>query len=99
MTLPLSTSGIRDNHKRGVVADFLRAKIQSGSRLSVVSAYFTIYAYDALREYLDQIDHLAFLFGEPRFISSLDPDKTETKAFILDGNGLQITIVEESTNR
>jgi len=41
-------TGIRDNHSRGTVADFLRAKIQSGSSLSVVSANFTIYAYDAL---------------------------------------------------
>jgi hypothetical protein len=44
MPNPATNSGIRDNHKRGVVADFLKAKIQSGSRLSVVSAYFTIYA-------------------------------------------------------
>jgi len=58
--------------------------------LSVVSAYFTIYAYEALKGHLDQIEHLDFLFGEPRFISSLDPDKTEKKAFILDGNGLQL---------
>ncbi len=90
MPNPATNSGIRDNHKRGVVADFLKAKIQTGSRLSVVSAYFTIYAYDALREHLDQIDHLDFLFGEPRFIASLDPDRTEKKAFILDGHGLQL---------
>ena len=90
MPNPLNNSGIRDNHRRGVVADFLKAKIYSGSRLSVVSAYFTIYAYDALRGHLDQIEHLDFLFGEPRFIASLDPDKTEKKAFILDGNGLQL---------
>jgi len=43
-------SGIRDNHQRGLVADFLKAKIRDGSRLSVVSAYFTIYAYEALRD-------------------------------------------------
>lgn len=85
-----TNSGIRDNHKRGAVADFLKAKIHSNSRLSVVSAYFTIYAYDALRAHLDQIDHLDFLFGEPRFIASLDPDRTEKKTFILDGNGLQL---------
>jgi len=83
-------SGIRDNHRRGLVADFLRAKLKSGSRLSVVSAYFTIYAYETLKQHLDQIGHLNFLFGEPRFISSLDPEKTEKKAFILDGNGLQL---------
>ena len=64
MPNPTSNSGIRDNHKRGAVADFLKAKIQSGSRLSVVSAYFTISAYDALREHLDQIEHLDFLFGD-----------------------------------
>ena len=85
-----SNSGIRDNHRRGLVADFLKAKIRDGSRLSVVSAYFTIYAYEALKDHLDQIDHLDFLFGEPRFISSLDPDKTEKKAFILDGQGLHL---------
>lgn len=83
-------SGIRDNHRRGAVADFLKAKIRPGSRLSVVSAYFTIYAHEALKEHLDGIEHLDFLFGEPRFISSLDPDKTEKKAFILDGTGLRL---------
>src|SRR5258708_25197723 len=90
MTNPLANSGIRDNHKRGVVADFLESKIRPGSRLSVVSAYFTIYAYEALKEHLDQIDHLDFLFGEPRFIAALDPGKTEKKAFILDATGLHL---------
>ncbi len=90
MPSPANNSGIRDNHRRGLVADFLKAKIRRGSRLSVVSAYFTIYAYEALKPHLDQIGHLDFLFGEPRFISSLDPDQTEKKAFILDGNGLQL---------
>jgi len=35
----VTSSGIRDNHKRGAVADFLKAKIHSGSRLSVVSVF------------------------------------------------------------
>ena len=85
-----NNSGIRDNHKRGVVADFLKSKIHSGSRLSVVSAYFTIYAYDALRSHLDEIEHLDFLFGEPRFISSLDPEKTDKKTFKIEDEGLQL---------
>jgi len=41
MPTPSTNSGIRDNHRRGNVADFLKAKVQTGSRLSVVSAYFT----------------------------------------------------------
>ena len=51
-----TSSGIRDNHRRGAVGDFLRATIQPGSHLSVVSAYFTIYAYDALKAHLDAIE-------------------------------------------
>ena len=58
------TSGIWDNHHRGTIGDFLKEKILQGSDLSFVSAYFTIYAYSALKEQLDQINHLRFLFGE-----------------------------------
>ena len=53
----MNSSGLRDNYTRGKVAEFLTEKIQPGSRLSVVSAYFTINAYGALKETLDQIDH------------------------------------------
>jgi SNF2 family DNA or RNA helicase len=90
MTSTPNNSGLRDNHTRGTVADFLRAKIQSNSKLSVVSAYFTIYAYDALKEFLDRIDHLDFLFGEPSFINRLDPSKTEKKSFVIDADGLNL---------
>lgn len=47
-----SAHGIKDNHTRGKVADFLETRLVKGSRLSVVSAYFTIYAYEALRNLL-----------------------------------------------
>ncbi len=86
----ITNSGLRDNHSRGIVADFLKAKIQPGSRLSVVSAYFTIYAYEALKEHLDQIEHLDFLFGEPTSVTRLDPSKTEKKAFLIDTDGLEL---------
>ena len=62
MPTPATNSGLRDNHTRGTVADFLKGEIRDGSRLSVVSAYFTIYAYDALKDCLDRIDHLDFLY-------------------------------------
>jgi len=83
-------SGIRDNHTRGPVADFLKTHIANGSQMSVVSAFFTIYAYDALKSHLDRIEHMDFLFGEPRFIRSLDPKKTEKKTFIIDTGGLRL---------
>jgi len=85
------TSGIRDNHHRGTIGDFLKEKILQGSDLSFVSAYFTIYAYAALKEQLDQINHLRFLFGEPQFIQSLDPDKTEKKVFRIENDALLLS--------
>ena len=83
-------SGIRDNHQRGKVADFLSDRISAGSQLSVVSAYFTIYAYEALSRNLNSIDKLRFLFGEPLFVQSLDPEKTDKKAFKIEDEGLTL---------
>ncbi len=83
-------SGIRDNHGRGKVGEFLRENIQPDANLSFVSAYFTIYAYEALRDTLDQIGHLRFLFGEPSFIQSLDPEKTQRKAFGIADDKLEL---------
>lgn len=78
-------SNIRDNHKHGSVGDFLKSKIEEGSSLSIVSAYFTIHAFQALKESLTEIKELRFLFGEPRFIKSLDPEKTDKKAYKIEG--------------
>ena len=87
---PNPSSGIRDNHLRGSVGDFLKEKIRGGSALAMVSAYFTIYAFEALKEQLLSIDNLRFLFGEPRFVKSLDPDKTDKKAFKIEDDGLRL---------
>ncbi len=48
MPNPTTASGIPDNHRRGVVADFLGAKIQPGSRPSVTSADLTFYTFHVL---------------------------------------------------
>ncbi len=88
---PDFSSAIRDNQGRGKVGDFLKEKIQQGSKLSIVSAYFTIYAYDQLKEKLNNIKHLDFLFGEPRFIKSLDPGRTDFKSFKIEDEKLAIS--------
>ena len=85
-----NTSRIRDNNLYGTVADFLRDKIQDGSSLSIVSAYFTIYAFNKLRTELSSIKGLRFLFGEPSFIGRIDPQKTESKTFVLTEDGLSL---------
>lgn len=86
-------SGIRDNsNARGSVGNFIQEKITPGANLSIVSAYFTIYAFAALRDQLFSAQGLRFLFGEPRFIKSLDPDKTEKKAFRIEDDGLTLSM-------
>ena len=88
--LIVPVSAIRDNYRRGTVGDFLKDTIREGSRLSVVSAYFTIYAYQKLSTELAGISGLRFLFGETRFIGSLDPDKTDKKSFKIEDEGLRL---------
>ena len=72
------------------IARFLKSEIENDSSLSVVSAYFTINAYHALKDSLGGIDGLRFLFGEPDFIKSLDPENAEEKAFKIVDEGLEL---------
>ena len=61
-----------DNRGNGRVVDELTESIKSGSKLSVISAYFTIYAYAELKKELSKIAGMRFLFTEPTFIKSDD---------------------------
>ena len=83
-------TNIWDNHTHGRVAQFLQDKIEPGSALSFVTAYFTIYGYWALKECLGKIELLRLLFGEPRFIRGIDPDKDDARRFLIDRCGLVI---------
>ena len=88
----MSYSSIRDNHSHGTVGDFLKKNITNASSLSVVSAYFTIYAFHHLKDELSSIEHLRFLFGEPTFLKSLDPEKVNTRDFKIEDDQLVIPI-------
>ena len=74
-------SGIRDNHDFGKVGDFLKEKIHPNAKLRFVSAYFSIFGFEALKEELLSIDKLQFLFGEPTFVNQLDVAQSQAKAF------------------
>ncbi|MBS1810595.1 MAG: DEAD/DEAH box helicase family protein [Acidobacteria bacterium] len=78
-------SSIVDNRKRGTVGAFLEEKIKPEAKLSFVSAYFTIHAYQQLKDKLDKSSSLRFLFGEPAFIRALAGEHSnQRKAEILD---------------
>lgn len=48
---------IFDNKMHGKVYEELQQSISSGSKISVVSGYFTICAYAALKKELNKIDY------------------------------------------
>ena len=81
-----AVNAIIDNRQRRV-GDFLREGIEADANLSIVSAYFTIYAYEALREALDGAGRVRFLYGEPRGVGAMDPEGGEPKSFRLTEDG------------
>ncbi len=99
MTPSTNLSSIKDNHKHGSVGQFLIDNIKSQADLSIVSAYFTIYAYNQLKTQLDGINHLKFLFGKPTFIKSLDPAKTNKRDFKIEDDKLVIPIQSRLTQK
>ena len=49
--------------------DDLITTIKSGSRVSIAAASFSIYAYQELREQLNDIKELRFIFTSPSFVT------------------------------
>lgn len=74
-------SSIHDNHHYNKVGTFLKETIKTNSDCRIVSAYFSIFAFDLLKQQLTTINRLQFLFGEPSFIKPLDLDTEQAKNF------------------
>ena len=83
-------SGIRDNRERGAAHQFITERGVAGSRLPVVSAYFTTFGYEYLRATMDNVEGMRFLFGEPRFLRDANSGGLVPPAFALDEGGLRL---------
>jgi len=55
------------------VKDDLTTVIKKGDKLSIAAACFSIYAYQALKKQLDDIDELRFIFTSPTFLQEKAP--------------------------
>ena len=49
----------------------LESKVVKGSRVSIAAASFSIYAFEALKEELENVEELRFIFTSPTFITIL----------------------------
>lgn len=73
------------NNKSKLLGDDLKEEIKSGSRLRIAASCFSIYAYAALKEELEKIEELEFLFTTPTFLSEQVSDniKKEKREFYI----------------
>ena len=61
------------------VIDDLQKKLSIKSTVSVAAASFSIYAYEVLKDELERVDELRFIFTSPTFIQ--DKVKKEKREF------------------
>lgn len=89
-----------DNTGRNRLGDALSSALDEGSKLSIISSYFTVFAYGELKEELSKVDEVRFLFSEPTFIRRMANAK-EPREFALSrvsrersvgGRGLELTL-------
>ena len=65
------------------LGDALAHSIDEDAKLSIISSYFTLFAYVELKEELSKIDEVRFLFSEPTFIKTM-LDSMMPKARLID---------------
>ena len=61
------------NNKTEKAGDELKKDLKAGSKVNVAAAIFSIYGYESLKNELDNIEELRFIFTDPTFV---EEDKT-----------------------
>ena len=64
------------------VVDDLKVQLKQGSKLQIAAAGFSIYAFEALREELKNIDSLQFLFTSPTSLPRRLPKRNASFTFL-----------------
>ena len=63
------------DNKTKLLGDDLKKSIKSNSKIKIVASYFSIYAFEALKDELSKIGELQFIFPTPTFVSKGITDK------------------------
>lgn len=53
------------------VYDDLKKEIKKGTKIAISAAYFSIYAYQKLKEELEKIDEFKFIYTSPTFTKKI----------------------------
>lgn len=89
-----------DNKGQHRLGDALAHSIDDGAKLSIISSYFTVFAYGELKRELSRLDEVRFLFSEPTFVKKMadakDPREFElarrSREKGVGGTGLELTL-------
>lgn len=73
-----------DNRAK-LLGDDLKKEIKSGAKIKMVASYFSIYAFEALKDELSNISELQFIFPNPTFVQQgvKDKIKKETREYYI----------------
>lgn len=69
------------NNVTDKLVDDLKVELVPESKLSIAAACFSVYAYEELKEQLEAIDELRFIFTSPTFLS--EANKKELREFYI----------------
>ena len=85
--IPRDSQMQKDKHildnRLNTVVNYLREHLPTAEIFRLVSAYFTIYGYEALQNELHGIKDVRFLFGDPASVGEVDPSEKTEKSFDL----------------
>ena len=72
------------------LGDDLRAELRRGSKLRIAASTFSLFAFEALKDELERIDELEFIFTSPTFVKDAATDqqpKERRRFFIPEARG------------
>ena len=76
MELPKLINNINER-----VIDDLRVRLSAKSKVSIAAASFSIYAFEALKKELENVEELRFIFTSPTFVK--DKAEKEKREFYI----------------
>lgn len=73
------------DNKSKLLGDDIERELKKGARVKIVASYFSIYAFEALKEALSEVEELQFIFPNPTFVAQgvSDRIKKETREYYI----------------
>lgn len=68
------------NNQNKLLGDDIKKELNDKSKLKIIASCFSIYAFDALKEELENIEDLQFIFSSPTFIEEKISDKIKKES-------------------